>query len=110
MENAQIVYNGGTQGFFTNGGVRTWGVMGFGGRTVFSGTNAYTFAVVGNYCRFNLGYALDFSAGYLAGVTNYNGKTEFVVRDISGDGRADVTFEAPLQDIPTWPNGPMFKT
>jgi autotransporter-associated beta strand protein len=110
LHNARVVYNSGTQSFYTNGGVRTWGVMGFGGRAVFSGTNAYMFAVVGNYCRFNLGYALDYSEEDQPGVTNYNGKTEFVVRDISGDVRADVTFEAPLQDIPTWPNGPLFKT
>jgi len=84
--------------------------MGLGGCTVFGGTNAYTFAVVGNYCRFNLGYALDYSEEDQPGVTNYNGKTEFVVRDISGAVGADVTFEAPLQDIPTWPNGSLFKT
>ena len=28
-----------------------------------------------------------------------------MVRDITSDAQSDVTFEAPLQDVPTWPNG-----
>ncbi|HNX33460.1 MAG TPA: autotransporter-associated beta strand repeat-containing protein [Kiritimatiellia bacterium] len=102
FHNAKVIYNGGTASS------KVWGVMGLGGRTVFEGTNAYTFAVVGSNCRFSLGYSLDFSVDYPVGKTNYNGKTEFVVRDITADANPDVTFEAPLQDIPAWPNSPTF--
>lgn len=104
LHNAKVIYNGGTASS------KVWGVMGLGGRTVFEGTNAYTLAVVGSNCRFSLGYSLDFSVDYPVGKTNYNGKTEFVVRDITADANPDVTFLAPLQDIPTWSNGPLFKT
>ncbi|OQC29761.1 MAG: Autotransporter-associated beta strand repeat protein [Verrucomicrobia bacterium ADurb.Bin070] len=102
LHNANVIYNGGSAGS------KVWGVMGLGGRTVFEGTNAYTFAVVGSNCRFSLGYSLDFSVDYPPGKTNYNGKTEFVVRDITTNANVDVKFEAPLQDVPTWPKSPTF--
>ena len=106
LHNAKVLYNGGTQSNYGGStGIRTWGVMGLGGRTVFDGTNAYTFAVIGGNCRFSLGYSLDFAIEYPTGKTNYVGKSEFVVRDITSDAQSDVTFEAPLQDVPTWPNG-----
>lgn len=103
LHNATVIYQGGTSSS------KTWGVMGLGGRTVFDGTNAYTFAVNGSFCRFSLGYGLDFTVDYPGGKTNYNGKTEFAVRDITADAKADVTFEAPLQDIPAWPGATLFK-
>ena len=103
LYNANIVYNSGTASS------RTWGVMGLGGKTVFDGTNAYTFAVNGNNCRFNLGYSLDFYTDVVGSTTNYHGKTEFVVRDITTNADTDVTFKAPLQNIPDWGGTTLFK-
>lgn len=101
--NAKVIYNSGTSSS------RIWGVMGLGGKTVFAGTNAYTFAVVGSNCRFSLGYGTDFYAEENGSTTNYHGKTEFVVRDITTNAATDVTFEVPLQDIPDWSGATLFK-
>jgi len=103
LHNAKVIYNGGSSGS------RTWGVLGFGGKTVFDGTNAYTFAVVGANCRFSLGYGLDFYSEAAGSMTNYHGKTEFEVRDITTNADADVTIAAPLQNIPDWPGATLFK-
>lgn len=103
LYNANVIYNGGA------GGSRTWGVMGFGGKTVFDGTNVYTFAVVGTNCRFSLGYGLDFYSEAVGSTTNYHGKTEFEVRDITTNANADVTIAVPLQNTPDWPGTTIFK-
>lgn len=103
LYNATVIYNGGTASS------RTWGVMGFGGKTIFDGTNVYAFAVVGSNCRFSLGYGLDFYSEVVGTTTNYHGKTEFEVRDITADADADVTSDVPLQDIPDWSGASVFK-
>jgi autotransporter-associated beta strand protein len=103
LYNAKVIYSNGTSGS------RLWGLLGFGGRTVFDGTNAYTFAVVGNYNQISLGYATDFALDYPTGKTNYNGKTEFAVRNITANADVDVNMEVPLQNIPDWPGATVFK-
>jgi hypothetical protein len=102
LYNANVIYNGGTASS------RTWGVMGFGGKTVFDGTNAYTFAVVGSNCRFSLGYGLDFYSEVVGTTTNYHGKTEFEVRDITTDANADVTFGS-RYSYSDWSGATVFK-
>ena len=103
LYNANVVYNGGAAS------TRTWGVIGFGGKTVFDGTSACTLAVVGSNCRFSLGYGLDFYSEAVGSTTNYHGKTEFEVRDITQDANADATIAVPLQNTPDWPGTTIFK-
>jgi autotransporter-associated beta strand protein len=91
-------------------GEGVWGVLGLGGHTVIGGTRPLAFPVAGSTCRFNLGYSLGLDIQELPGVTNYVGQTEITVHDITGSAATDATFEVPLQNIPTWVNGPLFKT
>lgn len=80
-------------------GSRTWGVLCFGGRTLFDGTVPYVFSPVGPACVFNLGYALN---TVKQSDTQYTGQTELAVRDMTETADPDVTFSVPLQDIPDW--------
>lgn len=96
LYNATVSYSSGASGS------RLWGVLGFGGRTVFGGTEAYAFPSNGSACVFNLGYALN---TVKESDTLYAGQTELEVRDITGNEDPDVTFAVPLQNIPDWPSG-----
>lgn len=104
LHNAEVVYGRGSAS------TRVWGTFCFGGKTVFSGTNAYTFPAHDANNRASLGYGLDFREEPIANnLTNWHGKTEFAVQDITGGAGADVTFGMPLQDIPDWVNTTKFK-
>ena len=103
LYNANVIYKNGITGS------KLWGLMGLGGKTVFDGTNAYTFAVLGNYNQVSLGYGTDFSIDSAGGTTNYNGKTEFEIRNITTNANTDVNVEVPLQDIPAWASTVIFK-
>lgn len=102
--------------FEMNGGLVTgedpgpYGTFIFTQRVKWDGTRPYDIQPNGKGNCFALNYANDFYAEPRAGttLTNWHGKGEFWVADITKDARPDVTIGVVLKDQATWPNGPRY--
>lgn len=88
-----------------------WGLWGFRYPVTFDGTKPIEWSNKGAYNLISLGYSSDFSEEYPGGgITNLHGKTEFCVKDITKDPRADVVIGLDVQSLPHWTNtGSIFK-
>ena len=99
--------------FEMNGGLATgddpgpYGTFIFTQRVKWDGTRPYDIQPNGKGNCFALNYANDFYAEPRAGtsLTNWHGKGEFWVADITKDARPDVTIGVVLKDQATWTGG-----
>lgn len=81
-----------------------WGLWAFRYPVTFDGTKPIEWPNNGDYNLISLGYSSDMQVAYAEGtsLTNFHGKTEFKVKDITGDGRADVVIGLDVQSLPHW--------
>jgi autotransporter-associated beta strand protein len=81
-----------------------WGLWAFRYPVTFDGTKPITWPNNGANNLISLGYSSDTQVAYDAGTsrTNIHGKTEFKVKDITGDGRSDVVIGLDVQSLPHW--------
>ena len=94
-------------GLATGDDPKPYGTFIFTQRVKWDGTRPYDIQPNGNGNCFALNYANDFYAEPRAGsaLTNWHGKGEFWVADITRDARPDVTIGVVLKDQATWTGG-----
>lgn len=81
-----------------------WGLWAFRYPVTFDGTKPIKWPNNGDYNLISLGYSSDTQVTHDEGtsLTNFHGKTEFDVKDITGNGGADVVIGLDVQSLPHW--------
>ena len=100
---ANLVYGNGV-GASSTGDAAAWGLWAFRYPVTFDGTKPLSLPSNGSNNIISLGYASDFREEYVAssGLTNCYGKTEFCVKDMTGDPCVDVDIGMGIQSLPYW--------
>ncbi len=83
-----------------------WGLWALRYPVSFDGTQPIDWPNRGSYNVISLGYSSDTTTNIVGDTTNYTGRTEFKVADITGDGRADVKIGLDVQSLPHWDHDP----
>jgi len=81
-----------------------WGLWAFRYPVTFDGTKPIKWPTNGDCNLISLGYSSDTQMAYdeETSLTNFHGKTDFNVKDITGDGRSDVVIGLDVQSLPHW--------
>lgn len=98
---ANVVYGNGV-GNSGTGDAAAWGLWAFRYPVTFDGTRPFSLPSRGSNNIISLGYSSDFSEEYSGSLTNRHGKTEFCVRDMTGDPCVDVDIGMGVQSLPYW--------
>ena len=98
---ANLVYGGGS-GYSNTGDASAWGMWAFRYPVTFDGTKPLSLPSNGSYCIMSLGYSSDSRQEIVGDLTNYYGKTEFCVKDMTGNPCVDVDIGMKIQSLPFW--------
>ena len=98
---ANLVYGDGC-GYSNTGDASAWGMWAFRYPVTFDGTKPLSLPSNGSYCIMSLGYSSDSRQEIVGDLTNYYGKTEFCVKDMTGNPCVDVDIGMKIQSLPFW--------
>ena len=98
---ANLVYENGF-GNLNIGDSDAWGLWVFRYPVTFDGTRTLSLPSKGSNARISLGYSSDHSEDEDGGLTYHHGRTEFFVKEMTGDANIDVEIGMDIQSLPYW--------
>lgn len=107
LYNPNFVYGVGVGNSSTED-AKSWGLLALRYPVLFDGTKPVEWPSQGVNNILSLGYSSDTAFTVVDGVTNYTGRTEFRVADITKDACVDVNIGLDVQSLPHWKNSSKF--
>ena len=101
---ANLVYGNG-YGSSGNGDSSSWGLWVMRYPVTFDGTKTMSLPSNGDNCIISLGYSSDHSEETSGDLTYHHGRTEFCVKEMTGDANIDVDIGMDIQSLPYWSSG-----